>query len=125
MRNPVSAETPRVSKAIGETPHICEFKLPAIIQLIQTGRLTYSNLIRFKISVNIPSAITPVFRWLSPEAELGLRLSRRLYAELEHGERVGSWIPCGFVGCVLIEIQVALKESKNLHMAGSFSCQQR
>ena len=49
-----------------------------------------------------------------------LRLSRRLYAELEHGERIGSRIPCGFVGCVLIEIQVALKESKNLHMAGRF-----
>ena len=36
---------PPVSEAIGETPHICKFKLPAIIRLIQTGRLTYSNLI--------------------------------------------------------------------------------
>ena len=62
LRNPVSAETPWVSKAIGETPHICEFKLLAIIRLIQTGRLTYSNLIGL-ISVNIPSAIALVFRW--------------------------------------------------------------
>ena len=41
-----------------------------------------------------------------------------MYVELEHGERIESRIACRFVGCVLIEIQVALKESKNLHMAG-------
>jgi hypothetical protein len=36
LRNPVSAETPRVSEAIGEIPEFCEFKLTAIIRLIQS-----------------------------------------------------------------------------------------
>ena len=56
-------ETPQVSEAIGETPQICEFKLPAKIRLIQTGQLTYS--IGF-MSDNLPSAIALVFQWLSP-----------------------------------------------------------
>jgi hypothetical protein len=40
-----------------------------------------------------------------------------LYGQLESGERVGSWIACGFVGCALVEIQASLKD---LHMAGRF-----
>jgi hypothetical protein len=36
LRNPVSAETPQVSEAIGEIPEFCEFKLTAIIRPIQS-----------------------------------------------------------------------------------------
>lgn len=38
LRNPLSAETPRVSEAIREIPDFCVFKLPAILRL--SGRLT-------------------------------------------------------------------------------------
>jgi len=36
LRNPISVETPWVSEAIGEIPEFCEFKLTAMIWLIQS-----------------------------------------------------------------------------------------
>jgi hypothetical protein len=57
------------------------------------------------------------YSWTSLRLSRDLR-SRELYEE--SGERVGSWIACGFVGCALVEIQAALKDLKDLHVAGRF-----